>query len=309
MTRVLRDEDLAGTSIMPVAIEAVEAAFAAKARGEIVAPPRHNVSFAPHGNLVFTFTIGGTVGNAPLAGFRVYDTFKGPQQTQIVAVWSADNAELQGIILGSRLGNIRTGAIGGVAIRHMSAPDAGSVGIIGSGVQARTQLEAAACVRTLQSVRVFSRSEENRNAFAAEMGELLNIKIQTVATAREAVEGADIVICATKSTTPVVEAAWLKPGAHINTVGPKLVHAHELGLDVAERANTIATDSPEQNAAYNPPFFLAGSPAYARMVDLADIVSGKMPARSSANDITLFCSTGLAGTEVLVAARILALNR
>lgn len=93
--------------------------FLARAGNRLISPPRHHVSFPDRGDLVFT--VGGVLGDKPLAGFRVYETFDGAEHSQIVAVWSADNAKLKGIVLGERLGNLRTGAIGGVAIRHLRA--------------------------------------------------------------------------------------------------------------------------------------------------------------------------------------------
>ena len=187
----------------------------------------------------------------------------------------------------------------------MARADSEILGMIGSGAQARTQISAAATVRHLRKVRVYSRDAEKRRAFAEEMAQRLNLDIAPVASAKEAVVGADIVICATSSDVPVLEAAWLAPGTHVTTLGPKTRDRHELDIDVAERAALIATDSPAQTQAYGAPFFLEGSAALARMVDLADVVSGKRAARPAADAITLFCSTGLAGTEVLVGDALL----
>ncbi|WP_049731742.1 ornithine cyclodeaminase family protein [Rhizobium ecuadorense] len=303
MTKILRDEDLVGSALMGVAIDALETAFLARAGNSLVSPPRHHVSFSNRGDLVFT--VGGILGDKPLAGFRVYETFDGAEHSQIVAVWSADDAKLKGIILGERLGNLRTGAIGGLAVRHLSAPSARIVGILGSGAQARTQLAAATAVRKLDRARVYSRDEKNRSAFASEMQIALGLEVEPVGSAREAVEAADIVICATTSQTPVIHARDLKPGVHVNTVGPKTLQGYELGLDIADAAAVIATDSPEQTRAYASPFFLAGSGKDDRMADLADIIAGKAAGRGSSGETTLFCSVGLAGTEVVVASAIL----
>lgn len=302
MTIILKDDDLPGYAFMGFAIDAVERVFMARARGESVSPPRHHVAFPQSGELVFT--IGGVLGDKPLAGFRVYDTFEGREHTQIVAVWSADDAKLKGLILGERLGAIRTGAIGGVAIRHMSSLDAHVVGVVGSGLQARTQLAAAVAVRKINLARVYSRDESHRAAFAEEMQRELGIEVRPAASAREAVADADIVICATSSHRPVIAAADLKPGAHINTLGPKTVDAHEIGFDVATVATIIATDSAEQTRAYASPFFLAGSAHQRRMSELSAIIGGMAPGRGADEDITLFCSVGMAGTEVVVASAI-----
>lgn len=302
---ILTDKDVLELADMASAIEAVTRAFAARTSGVLIAPPRHSVTFADLGAL--TFTVGGVTGDAALAGFRVYDTFdtNGAPHTQIVALWNARDGSLQGVILGERLGDLRTGAIGGLAIRHMARADSEVLGMIGSGAQARTQVAAAATVRHLRKVRVYSRDAEHRRAFAEEMGQRLNLDITPVASAKEAVVGADIVICATSSDVPVMQATWLAPGTHVTTLGPKTRDRHELDIDVAARAALIATDSPAQTQAYGTPFFLEGSAALARMVDLADVVSEKTIARPTADAITLFCSTGLAGTEVLVGDALL----
>lgn len=302
MTIILNDEDLPGYAFMPVAIEAVEKMLLARAEGAAVSPPRHHVAFPERGELVFT--VGGVLGEAPLAGFRVYDSFEGSEHTHIVAVWSADDAKLKGLILGERLGAIRTGAIGGVAIRQLSSPDARVVGVVGSGLQARTQLAAAVAVRNIDLARVYSRDAAHRAAFAEEMQRELGIEVRPAASARDAVQDADIVISATSSPRPVIAAADLKPGAHVNTVGPKTIDAHELGLDVASAAALIATDSLAQTRAYAAPFFLAGSAHERRLIELSDVAAGKAPGRLTAEDITLFCSVGLAGTEVVVASAI-----
>jgi ornithine cyclodeaminase/alanine dehydrogenase-like protein (mu-crystallin family) len=296
---ILTDDDVDLLRDMPVALEAVEAALRTKAVGGLVAPPRHGVGFPGSGKLLFT--IGG---DARVAGFRVYDTFAGPAHTQVTAVWSTETAELLGLVLGDRLGELRTGAIGGIAVREMSAPGATTIGIVGSGQQARSQLLAAAAVRPLTRCRIFSRDPVRRRRFAQEMSDLLGFSVEPVDAAEDAVNGADIVICATASPTPVLDAAWLKPGAHVNTVGPKTRAGHEIGVDVAQRASVIATDSLAQTRAYAEPFFLEGADAD-RMVELADIVAGQSSGRNHPDDITLFCSTGLAGTEVLVAERLL----
>jgi ornithine cyclodeaminase len=300
---ILSEEEVARFASMDLAIRAVEPVFRAQAAGKLVAPARHRASFQPNDALVFT--IGGIADDSRLAGFRVYDTFApdGDSHSQFVAVWR--DGSLRGILLGHRVGELRTGAIGALAIRHMARPDGADVAVIGSGLQARTQLEGAAAVRSLRKVTVFSRSAEKRQTFAAEMSQKLGISIAVGASARDAVVGADIVLCATSSTVPVLLASWLKPGAHVNTLGPKLRGEQEIGLDVAERAAMIATDSLAQTRAYGAPFFLDGSPAIDRMVHLADIVAGKVAGRPAADALTLFCSVGLAGTEVALGAAIL----
>jgi alanine dehydrogenase len=290
---------------MPEMIAGIEAAMLAKATGALAAPPRVKVPIGPRGDLVFT--VGGVNAGQSVAGFRAYHTFprQAPDGAQLTAVWDQASGSLKGIIVGDLLGEIRTGAIGGVAVKMLARTDADSVAIIGSGAQARTQLQAAAAVRKLKSVRIYSRTAENRARFAVEMGRKLGLEIQSCESVEAAVRDAAIVVCATDSRQPVIRAEWIAPGTHVTTIGPKQRGQHELDLDVAIGADVIATDSPVQIAAYDPLFFLQGTPHMDRVIDLADIIAGKREGRTGAEDITLFCSAGLAGTEVVLADRLL----
>ncbi|HET6221991.1 MAG TPA: hypothetical protein VFE11_07485 [Dongiaceae bacterium] len=300
---ILTDADVAARADMRALIAVIERALRAKAAGRLVAPPRHRVEFDDRGALVFT--VGGVIGDGDLAGFRAYETFQGPadSRAQLVAVWNSATGAFKGIVVGDLLGAVRTGAIGGAAIKAMARADARVLAIIGSGLQARTQAWAAAAARPLAEIRVYSRSGDNRRRFAAEIAARLGAAVIDCEAAQQAVAGADIVICATTSTSPVIDAAWLAPGAHVTTIGPKVKGQQELGLDVAARAGLIATDSPAQTVALD--FFLDGTAHAARMIDLADIVAGRHSGRTGDDMVTLFCSAGLAGTEVLVADALL----
>jgi ornithine cyclodeaminase len=289
---------------MSEAVDAIEAAIARKGRGESVTPPRH---YVPNKNGALVFTIGGDADEGAI-GFRVYGAFAGGvRDSQVVAVFDAKTGALKGLVLGELVGAMRTGAIGGVAIKHGARPDAKVLGVIGSGEQARTQVEAAVAVRDLVEVRVYSRTRAHRDAFASKLSERLGLRVAAVASAEEAVRGADIVVTATNSSTPLFDAALLGPGAHVNAIGPKFANRSELDPAVAERAASIFTDSPEQLRAYPEPSFLEGTAHSGRVSNLADCVAGGSPIRSSDGDITLFLSVGLAGTEVALAD--LALSR
>jgi ornithine cyclodeaminase len=126
-------------------------------------------------------------------------------------VFDSDTGDFRGVIVGGHLGAMRTGAIGGVAIKHMARPDASRAAILGSGRQARTHLEAAAAVRHFASVKVYSPNATHREAFAREMRETLDLPVDAVVSAHEAVADADVVMCVTTSTTPVFDPSWLKP--------------------------------------------------------------------------------------------------
>jgi len=300
---ILTDQQIDDVLHMHEAIERIEQGFREYASGTLIAPPRFTVE-TENGSLVFT--AGGSRGEGHAIGFRVYETYPktSPNHTQLVAAYDSENGEFKGVALGFRLGVIRTGAIGGVAIKYLSKPDASSLGMIGSGTQARAQLEAASIVRNLTHVKVYSPTEEHRKAFAVKMSEKLNLNVEAVDSSAAVVSDSDIIICSTRSQTPVFEANLLRPGMHVTTMGPNLEGRNEIEYEVADVSQIIATDSLAQVdrfGEYTKPYFLATTEHRQRMCDLSEIVMGKKPGRTSDKDISLFCSVGLAGTEVLLA--------
>ncbi|MCF8564657.1 ornithine cyclodeaminase family protein [Alicyclobacillus tolerans] len=304
MYQVLTDSEVEKLVSMPSIVTAIERTFEDQANGTLVSPPRFRLE-TDQGGLVFT--AGAATAMEKVIGFRVYDTFANDLDghQQLVCVFDSDTGVFKGIVIGNLLGAMRTGAIGGVAIKAMARTDAEQVAVIGTGIQARTQLEAAVAVREIKRVRVFSRNQENREAFAAEMMKKLGVEVVAVNYPKGCVSGADILICATNSGTPVFEAEWLEPGIHINTVGPKSIKRHEVPTELGARSSVITTDSIEQLKAYPTPHFLVGTPDEERILQLGNVVGGNTLGRKSQDDITLFCSVGLPGTEVVVANEIM----
>lgn len=242
------------------------------------------------------FTAGG-YGDGPV-GFRVYGLWSGDSD-QVVLVWDGDG-QLIGCVVGDELGARRTGALGGAAADALAREDAATVGIVGSGRQAWTQLWAIAAVRRLARVRIYSPTPDHRAAFTRRAEAELGLSATACDTAEEAVADADLVVLATRSEQPVIEAAWIRRGTHVNTVGPKLASAHETPAELAEAAAVVVTDSPEQAAAYDEPFFTDRA-----LPHLGAVLAGDLPGRTGADDITLYCSTGLAGSEVVMAETLL----
>ena len=307
MYKILTDQDVlefAHGKKMMALIATIERALREHAVNTLVAPPRFRLNMK-QGDLVFT--AGAATGVEKVGGFRVYDTYDNELEghEQIVCVFDSDTGIFKGVVIGNLLGAIRTGAIGGAAINAMARPDADHIAVIGTGLQASFQLQAAVAVRDPKKIRAYSRNPDNRRKFAREMTKILSIEVTPVNSARDCLEDADIVICATNSGTPVLKSEWLKPGSHINTLGPKFATRHEVPLDVARHSAVIATDSLDQLRAYPTPHFLVGTSDENRIIPLTDIVVGKATGRHSPNDITLFCSVGLAGTEVVIANEII----
>ena len=300
MYRILTDEDIHRIITAETAVNAIEQALLARATGALIAPPRFSVG-ADSGALVFT--AGGETAHSKSLGFRVYDTFggKSPDRTQLVAVFDSQTGNFKGLVIGVLVGALRTASINAIAIKYMARSDAKNLGILGSGLQARYHMQAAMVVRPFEYARVHSPTASHREAFAAEMSDRADIRVEAVQSSEEVVRYSDVLICATNSSTPVFDAGWLKPGMHINTIGPKFKEAHEISTEVAQNSHMIVTDSLDQVDSYPKPFFLLDTPERNRMVELSEIVVGRQRGRLSVTDITLFCSVGLAGTEVVLA--------
>ena len=136
---------------------------------------------------------------------------------------------------------------------------------------------------------------------------MLASDMKAMQSPHDVVENADLLLCATNSAQPVFDAAWLAPGVHVNAIGPKLTSRHELPREIGNVATCVVTDSLEQLGAYPEPHILTGTRA--GMLDLSDLIVGNVAGRRGTEDITLFCSTGLAGTEVAVAKLFLGAAR
>jgi ornithine cyclodeaminase/alanine dehydrogenase-like protein (mu-crystallin family) len=190
------------------------------------------------------------------------------------------------------LGQIRTGAASGYATDVLAAPNASTLAVIGSGFQAQAQVEAIREVRKLADIRVWSRSEAKRSEFAKQMG------ARATKTAEEAVRGADIVVTATFSKEPVIEAAWVAPGAHVNAMGSNRADRRELPSDLIARADLIAVDSIEQCKIESGDLLLAPVDWNdRRVVELAHV-----DGRPAGAPITVFKSVGLGVEDVSAAA-------
>lgn len=282
---------------MKDAIAAVECALSERSARTAISPARTRWEFPPS---AMTITPGGfrTMGTL---GFRVY--VRGEADDQVTAVWNLHDGHLEGIVTGPELGQIRTGAVGGVAMKWMAPENTRRVAIIGGGPQSRTQLLALKVVRpAIEEVFVYRRNADRRNETARRLSRESGLEVEPVDSVRKAVREAQVVVLATNSSTPVIEAQWLLPGAHVNSLGPKYRGQSEIGMDLLEKADWLVCDFPEQYR-QEEDFIAQGTPHVERLRDLAELVASH-PARSPELS-TLFLSHGLAGTEVAVAHRAL----
>jgi ornithine cyclodeaminase len=207
---------------------------------------------------------------------------------------------------GTWLTALRTGAVGGLAADLLARSDAKTVALFGAGVQARTQLEAVRCVREITEVRVVSRSGASADRLA---GEVVGVRAVRVDDANEAIEGADIIIAATSSSTPVFDGARVEPGTHVTGVGSYTLDMREVDTALVQRARIIVD---QREAVMEEAGDIVG-PIRDGVVDetviiaeIGEVVLGRVPGRTADSEITFFKSVGNAVQDVAVAARVLA---
>ncbi|AWN22349.1 ornithine cyclodeaminase [Deinococcus irradiatisoli] len=284
--RLLTDTDVQNFPVAE-AVEVMRSALRLHAGGQLTAPPRLSAAG-------LTFTVGAT---SEVMGFRAYPSVETPLEEQLVAVWNTQG-QLEGVVVGSALGPLRTSALGAVAADVLARGDASRLGLIGSGVQAKAHALAVATVRPLSQVRIYSPNAQHRERLAAELRER-GLNAQSVGSAEQVCAESDLLTLATSSAVPVVKAGWVRPGTHVASLGAKERGRHELPPELTERCTVIATDSPAQLGAAPGGHLAANFPVLA----LGTCLQNPPPRRPE--DITLFLSVGLAGTEVLLARAML----
>ena len=295
---IVHDDDIRARLRPADAVRWIAEASDAEHRGELIAPPRAHAELGD-GRLVFT--TGRLRGQ--WFGYRSYDTLAADPGSQVVVVHDEASGEVRAVAIGNELGPRRTGAIAALAADTPAPADAGVMAVIGTGIQAWCQVWALAGVRSLREVRVYSRDRTRRASFAEQISPLTTATCRPAADARAAVDGAEIVILATSSATPVIEADWLRPGAYVTTLGPKQQGRAEFGPDLPAAASLLVTDSPAQSNAYDPPNLLVGTPYQQQLVSLGAIRSHEIPPPDP-DGISLFFSVGLAGTEAFLLDRL-----
>ncbi len=300
MKLYLSEQDVLSCLSMSKAIELVDHAFHQLADGSAINHPRRRV-ILPTG-AVLHYMAAGTPEYFGLKAYSVHA--KTGAHFEILLYRSADGLPLA-TIEANHLGQIRTGAASGVATKYLAREDASVAAIIGSGFQAETQLEAVANVRKLREVRVWSRKRERREEFAKRCTEKFKLNVTATESVRECVEGAEIITTATSSKEPVFDADWIAPGTHVNGTGSNWAVRRELPADlVYERAAIVAVDSVEVAKLESGDLLIPlGEPGRGTFpgIELSDIVAGKRPGRTSADQITVFKSNGLAVEDIAVA--------
>jgi ornithine cyclodeaminase len=298
---------------MPAAIAAVRDALAAAARGEVVAPGRLHLDLP--GGTVLVMAAG--LPGAGVVSVKTIGVFPGnaarglPTSAALVILQDAGTGLPLALIEGAALTALRTGALGGVAADLMARQDAAVAGVIGAGPQAEAQLEALAAVRRLREVRIASRSGVSARRLAARVQTLPWASAATVHAVdriEDAVRPADLVIVATTSPEPVLDASWVAPGTHVSAVGAFRPEERELPGDLVASARLIVDHKascleeagdiviPMREGRFGPDHIIA---------ELGEVIIGRVAGRRDEEEITMFKSVGHAVLDAGVGAAAL----
>jgi ornithine cyclodeaminase len=316
---VLREAEVRASIDMASCIEAVEQAFAAYATGGAELPSVIHLDVPESRGEIHVKA--GHLRGGPRYAVKIASGFPDnpgrglPQNDGMVLVFDAATGAPAALLLDNGyLTDLRTGAAGGVAARHLARRDARVIGIVGCGVQARYQLDALALVRPFREVRIWGRRADRAQACAEEMGRRPGrpegARFRAVGSAREAVEGADIVVTVTSSREPLVRAEWIGPGTHLTAVGSDGPDKQELDVALLARADRLVADSRPQCLRLGEIHHAVSSGAIAEGrvdAELGEIAAGRRPGRLSDREITVADLTGVGVQDV--AAASLALER
>ena len=309
MTLHINEAEVRQLLTMPMALEAVEEISRKQATGRAILHSRRRFELPESGGFFHYMAAMDT--EAGFIAMKQYTYVRGTLRF-LVPLYEIATGALLALIEADFLGQQRTGAASGVATKFLARKDARAAAIIGTGGQAKTQLEAIAMVRKLDSVRVYGRDPQRRSAFCQEMSARLGIVVRPADSAGEAVRGADIINTATTSAKPVLDGLGIAEGAHINAVGANHAHKRELDDLAISRAEVIFVDSlaqSEQEAGDLIIPFQAQPQKWHLVKELHQLVAEHVPGRASEKQITLFKSNGIATWDLAVAQRIYALAK
>lgn len=308
MPVLLSEQDVRIVLPMPDLIQAMETALARFSSNEVTQPLRTVIEVGLQKALVGVMPA--FIDDPAMLGTKVVSVFGSnaavglPTHLATIVLLDPMTGELLAIMDGRYITEARTAAVSAVSVKRLAREEAACLAIIGSGVQARSHLDAIASVRHLHEIRVWSRSLENRTAFAREMRPRTTATIKVATSAREAVEGADMIVLATASREPVVQSGWISNGAHVCAVGACRPDQREMDSALVARGR-VFVDSRTGALAEAGDIILAmkdGAINEQHVAgELGEVVIGKIAGRTSPDDVTIFKSLGMAVEDVAAA--------
>jgi len=310
-TLVISQREVPGLLPMKECIDVMAETLKATSRGDTVLPLRSMMWLPDRRGLLGLMPA--SLGDPSVMGLKVVSVFPGNHGTEfdshqgVVLLYEVEHGSLLAVIDATSITAIRTAAASGAATRLLAREDASDVAILGSGVQARTHLEAMRAVRPLHRIRVWSRDPGNARTFAARESRGALVKVEVAATAREAVTGADLICTTTASREPVLLGDWIEPGAHVNAAGACFPTARELDTRAVARSR-LYVDRRESTLHEAGDFIIPkneGAIGDDHIVgEVGEALLGRVPGRRSRDEVTLFKSLGIAVEDLAAAHHI-----
>lgn len=307
MALFLTENDVKQVLTATMALEAVESAHRDLATGQAQDTPRARTRLPQ----TVLHILQGALPAQGVIGYKAYTTNRSGNRF-LVHMFDAASGRLQAVIEADYMGMIRTGAVSGLAARCLARADAKVAGIFGAGWQAEGHVLAICAALPLERVKVFSRNAERLQAFCRRLSEMTGVPVVPAASAEEAVRGSALIGTVTTASQPLFDAEWLEPGTHINAAGSNALIRQELSEATLRRCELIAVDAvPTALAEAGDllPLLEKGRLHARQLVELGDILAGMHPGRTSADQITVFESQGMAIQDLAVGLRVVAAAR
>ena len=244
-------------------------------------------------------------GSGSCMGAKIIAKGRPKSADHFIALWDTQSGEIVCLMAGKSVTAMRTAGTSAVAIDRIASKRPLRVGVLGSGREASTHVSALAAVRKVSALSVYSPTAANREAFASRFSDELGVPCGAVASPREAVEGADIVIAAARShdETPILQGAWLEPGMMVVSIGSTVPEQREVDPEVVRRASIIVVDVADEVANETGDMIAARESGVAfedKIVTLGDVVAGRVTVRQARDSIVMFKSVGSGLQDIAV---------
>lgn len=307
---VLTRKDIENLIEMDDVVDVVNEAFLEIADQTAKCPTRLVIDIEKHKGQVFIMPA--YLGKIDAFATKIVTSYAAnPREHNLPAVFASiilnnpETGDPLALMEGSLITALRTGAVGALAIKHLARKDSRTLGVIGTGFQAMTQVRGTCAVlRNIEKVKAYDISKERADKFAAETAQKLNIKVEVAKSAKECVVGSDVVITATTSTIPVLDGDWVNAGTHINSIGWMGPDGRELDDKIVKKAR-IYVDTKEGALAESGDLIIPMKkgiiPKDKIYAELCEVVSGKKPGRRQNEELTCFKSVGVSVGDVATA--------
>jgi ornithine cyclodeaminase len=313
---LLTEQDVRAVLPMPDLITAMEGALAQFSAGAVRQPVRSVIEVGD--DRAFFGIMPAAMSHPPAVGAKLVTVFERNHERQLpshlatIVLLDHETGALRAVLDGRYITEARTGAVSAVSVKHLSRPDASVLAIIGSGVQARSHVDAIRHVREIKQVRAWSPRDTHRDAFVAHVRDTVGLPAQAANTAAEAIRGADIIVLATSSRTPVIDDTDVAPGAHIAAVGACRPDQREMPTALIARARVCVDSRAAARHEAGDLLIPLREGAIGEMHfthELGDVIAGRIPGREHARQVTIFKSLGLAVEDMVAADLVVARAR